>query len=56
MIYHEFSKNNGIILLSSKNGLYQIPLNNENNDIWKDYLELGEYENAIKYSESKLYV
>ena len=53
MIYHEFSKNNGIILLSSKNGLYQIPLNNENNDIWKDYLELGEYENAIKYSESK---
>ena len=52
MIYHEFSKDNGIILLSSKMGLYQIPLKNENNDIWKDYLELGDYKKALEYKEN----
>ena len=52
MIYHEFSKDNGIILLSSKIGLYQIPLKDENNDIWKDYLELGDYEKALEYKEN----
>ena len=41
MIYNEFSKDGGIILLSSKNGLFQISLKDENKDIWKDYLEIN---------------
>ena len=47
MVYHEFTKNNGIILINSRNGLYQISLKEENKDIWKDYLQLGEYKLAI---------
>ena len=46
MIYNEFSKNNGNIFLSSNNGLYQISLQNENDDLWKDYLDIGLFEKA----------
>ena len=52
MLYHEFSKNNGIILLTSKKGLYQISLKDENNDIWKDYLEIGDYQKAKNFCGS----
>ena len=52
MLYHEFSKDNGIILLNSKNGLYQISLKEENRDIWKDYLELGDFKSASKFCNS----
>ena len=52
MLYHEFGKDNKIILISSKSGLYQISLKDENNDIWKDYLEIGNYENAQKFCDS----
>ena len=47
MVYHEFTKNNGVILINSRNGLYQISLKEENKDIWKDYLQLGDYKLAI---------
>ena len=53
MIYHEFSKDNGIILLNSRSGLYQISLKEENNDIWKDYLELGDFQAAQNLCKSE---
>ena len=53
MIFHEFSKNNGIILMNSKNGLYQISLKEENNDLWKDYLELGDFKSATDFCPSE---
>ena len=48
VIYNEFAENNGLILLYSRNGLYQIPLKDENKDIWKDYLDTGDYTSALK--------
>ena len=53
MIYHEFSKDNGIILLNSRNGLYKISLKKENSDIWKDYLELGDFKAASNLCNSE---
>jgi len=53
MVYNEFAKNNGIILLSSKNGLYQISLKDENRDLWKDYLEIGDYQKALNFCDSE---
>ena len=47
MIYHEFSQDNGAIIITSGNGLYKISLKNENKDIWKDYLQLGDYKTAL---------
>ena len=52
MIYNEFAENNGIILLSSKNGLYKMSLKDENYDIWKDYLEIGDYTKALNFCNS----
>ena len=52
MLYHEFSKDNGIILLTAQKGLYQISLKDENNDIWKDYLEIGDYQKAQNFCGS----
>ena len=52
LLYHEFSKDNGIILLTSHKGLYQISLKDENNDIWKDYLEIGDYQKAQNFCGS----
>jgi len=51
VIYNEFAENNGLILLYSRNGLYQIPLKDENRDIWKDYLDTGDYTSALKCVE-----
>ena len=48
ILYNEFAEDNGIILLYSKNGLYQISLKDENKDIWQDYLDTGEFDNALK--------
>ena len=53
MLYNEFSKD-GVILLSSKNGLFQISLKNENKDIWRDYLEIGDYQKAQNFCGSEL--
>ena len=47
LVYNEYSNDGGNILLFSKNGLYQISLKDENKDIWQDYLDIGEYANAI---------
>jgi len=46
--FNEFAEENGVILLYSKNGLYQISLKEENKDIWQDYLDIGDYTNALK--------
>ena len=46
LLYNEFYEDNGIILLYSKNGLYQISLKDENKDIWQDYLDIGDYANS----------
>ena len=51
IIFDEFAEKNGIILLYSKNGLYQISLKDENKDIWRDYLDSGDYSNALKWVE-----
>ena len=49
VIYNEFSScKGGNILLFSKNSLFEIPLNDENKDIWKDHLDIGDFQNAIK--------
>jgi len=48
IIYNEFSSDGGNILLFSKTSLYEIPLNNESKDIWKDYLDIGDFKNAIR--------
>ena len=53
IVYDEFAKDNGVILLTSKNGLYQISLKDENNDIWKDYLEIGDYLRAQNFCDSE---
>ena len=53
IIYHEFAEENGIILLTSSNGLFQISLEDENKDIWKDYLEIGNYNKAQLYCPSE---
>ena len=52
MFYNEFAKDNGIIFLTSKSGLFQISLKDENNDIWKDYLEIGDYKKAQNFCGS----
>ena len=53
IIYHEFAEENGIILLTSSNGLFQISLEDENQDIWKDYLEVGDYNKAQLFCPSE---
>ena len=52
MLYNEFSQDNGIILLTSKKHLYQISLKDENKDIWKDYLEIGQFDKALAFCQS----
>ena len=51
ILYNEFAEDNGVILLYSKNGLHQISLKEENKEIWKDYLDIGDYTNALKCVE-----
>ena len=46
LLYNEFYEKNGIILLYSRNGLHQITLEDENKDIWQDYLDIEDYANA----------
>jgi hypothetical protein len=49
VLYNEFSScQGGNILLFSKTSLYEIPLNEENKDIWKDHLDIGDFANAEK--------
>ena len=50
ILFNEFSEENGTILLYSKNGLFKISLKDENKNIWEDYLDIGDYTNAIKYN------
>ena len=52
MLYNEFSKDNGIILLTSRKKLYQISLKDENKDIWKDFLEISQFDKALAFCDS----
>ena len=49
LLFDEFYEKNGIILLYSKNGIYQVTLEDENKDIWQDYLDIGDYANAQRW-------
>ena len=50
--YNPFSENNGnLILVSNEEGVYNIPLEKENIDIWQDYLEIGNYDEAVNICE-----
>ena len=46
MILDEYAKEKGVLLLSSEKGVEQISLEKENDDIWKDYLDIKQFENA----------
>ena len=47
IIFNEFTGENGIVMLYSKNALFKISLEEENEDIWQDYLDTGDYNNAL---------
>ena len=52
IFYNQFSENNGnLILVSNEDGVYNIPLEKENNYIWEDYLEIGNYDEAVNICE-----
>jgi len=53
MIYNEYSEKNGNIFLGSENGLYQISLQNENDEIWQEFFEVGLYDEAEKNCHEK---
>ena len=52
ILYNEFSEER-IILLKSERGLFQISLKDENTDIWKDYLEIGDFHKAQLFCPSE---
>jgi len=55
VIYNEFSScKGGNILLFSKTSLFQIPLNDEDKDIWKDHLDIGDFDKAKRSCNNKL--
>ena len=52
IFYNPYSENNGnLILVSNDNGVFNIPLEKENNYIWEDYLEIGNYDEAVNICE-----
>ena len=52
ILYNKFSENNGnLILVSKENGVYNIPLDKEDIYIWQDYLEIGNYDEAVSICE-----
>ena len=52
LFYNEFSESNGnLILVSNDEGILSIPLEKENEDIWEDYLEIGNYDEAVNICE-----
>ena len=52
IFYNEYSNNNGnLILVSNEEGAFNISLEKENKDIWQDYLEIGDYDEAVNICE-----
>ena len=52
ILYNKFSENNGnLILISKDTGVYYIPLDKEDINIWQDYLEIGNYDEAVHICE-----
>ena len=49
MIFNELFEKNGILLLSKEKGVDQINLKEENDEIWKDYLDIGNFPKAINF-------
>ena len=53
IFYNEYSTDNGnLILVSNEEGAFKISLEKENKDIWKDYLEIGNYDEAVSICEN----
>ena len=51
LFYNEYSENGNLILVSNDEGAYKISLEKENKDIWQDYLEIGNYDEAVSICE-----
>ena len=51
LFYNEYSDNGNLILVSNDEGAYKISLEKENKDIWQDYLEIGNYDEAVSICE-----
>ena len=52
ILYNEYSNDNGcLILVSNEEGTFKISLEKENKDIWQDYLEIGNYDEAVNICE-----
>ena len=52
LLYNKYSIDNGnLILISNEEGAFKISLEKENKDIWQDYLEIGNYDEAISICE-----
>lgn len=52
LFYNEYYNNNGnLILVSNEEGAFKISLEKENKDIWQDYLEIGNYDEAVSICE-----
>ena len=49
MILDKYANDKGVLLLSSEDGVDQISLENENVDIWRDYLDIGDFASAKHY-------
>ena len=53
IFYNEYSTDSGsLILVSNEDGAYKISLEKENKDIWQDYLEIGNYDEAVNICET----
>ena len=53
IFYNEYSTDNGnLILVSNEEGAFKISLEKENKDIWQDYLEIGNYDEAVSICEN----
>ena len=52
IFYNEYLVNNGnLILVSQEDGAYKMTLEKENKNIWQDYLEIGNYSEAVSICE-----
>ena len=53
IFYNEYATDNGnLILVSNEEGAFKISLEKENKDIWQDYLEIGNYDEAVSICET----
>lgn len=48
-----YDRTNSCLFLHSSKALYQLRITSESRDVWKAYLEMGDYENAINHCKQK---